>query len=55
MKTMCVIMSLVEESDVLEDDIKNSAENEDCEFAELGHTVENLMHALHLTKDKEDN
>ena len=52
---MCVIMSLVEESEVLEDEIKESAENEGYEYAELGHTVENLMHALHLKNDKDDN
>lgn len=49
---MCVIMSLVEESEVQDDKIKKPAEKQGHEFAALEHTVENLLQALHLTHEK---
>lgn len=47
---MCVIMSLVEESEVQDDKIKKPAEKQGHE-----HTVENLLQALHLTHEKKEN
>lgn len=52
---MCVIMSLVEESEVQDDKIKKPAEKQGHEFAALEHTVENLLQALHLTDEKKEN
>ena len=51
---MCVIMNLVEESEVQDDKIKKPAEMQGHEFVALEHTVENLLQALHLTHEKKE-
>ena len=49
---MCVIMSLVEESEIQDNKIKEPTEKQCHEFSALEHTVENLLQALHLTHEK---
>ena len=49
---MCVIMSLVEESEIQDNKIKEPTEKQCHEFSAPERTVENLLQALHLTHEK---
>ena len=52
---MCVIMSLMEESEVQNNKNKEPTEKTCHECATLEHTVENLLQALRLTHEKKEN